>query len=232
MPAILSPSSLHHALPPDERPRERLKRHGPGVLTDAELLAVLLRTGTPGCNAVELGRKLLNEFNGLRGLFAAGADELRGVPGLGEVKAGQLQAILELAKREIAETLTREDVLNSPGTVKRYCSMALVHRDVECCMALYLDMRNRLIAAPMLSEGTLGQTAVYPREIVRSALRMHAAAVILAHNHPSGNPEPSEADLALTRQVKNALALVDIRLLDHIIVAGRVTTSLAERALV
>jgi len=225
-------SSLHDSVQPDERPRERLRRHGPGVLTDAELLAVLLRTGTRGCNAIELGRKLLKEFNGLRGLFAASTEELRAIPGLGDVKTGQLHAILELARREIAETLNRDDVLNTPGAVKQYCSLTLGHRDIECCMALYLDTRNRLIATTMLSEGTLAQTVVYPREIVRSALRLHAASVILSHNHPSGNPEPSDADERLTRQVKSALALVDIRLLDHIVVAGRITTSLAERGLV
>lgn len=224
-------TSLHATIEPDERPRERLRRHGPGVLTDAELLAVLLRTGTRGCNAIELGRKLLKEFNGLRGLFGASTDDLRVIPGLGEVKTGQLQAILELARREIAETLTRDDILNTPSAVKQYCSLALGHRDVECCMALYMDTRNRLIAASMLSEGTLAQTVVYPREIVRGALRLHAASVILSHNHPSGNPEPSDADQRLTKQVKSALALVDIRLLDHIVVAGRITTSLAERGL-
>jgi DNA repair protein RadC len=227
-----TPSSLLHSVQPDERPRERLLRHGPGVLTDAELLAILLRTGTRGCNAVELGRKLLQEFNGLRGLFAASTDDLRAIPGLGDVKTGQLHAILELARREIAETLNRDDVLNTPSAVKQYCSLTLGHRDIECCMALYLDTGNRLIASNMLSEGTLAQTVVYPREIVRGALRLHAASVILSHNHPSGNPEPSDADARLTKQVKSALALVDIRLLDHIVVAGRTTTSLAERGLV
>jgi DNA repair protein RadC len=228
-PIMASSTSLQHAVPLDERPRERLQRHGPSVLTDAELLAVLLRTGTAGCNAIELGRQLLARFNGLRGLFAASRDDLRTIDGLGEVKVGQLQAILELARREVAETLQREDVLTHPSAVKQYCSMALAHRQIECCLALYLDMRNRLIQVTTLSEGTLGQTMVYPREIVREALRVHAASVILTHNHPSGNPEPSPADERLTQHVKNALALVDIRLLDHIIVAGTVTTSLAER---
>ncbi|OVZ54146.1 hypothetical protein CDO44_27225 [Pigmentiphaga sp. NML080357] len=229
--SIATPS-LQAALPPEERPRERLLRHGPGVLTDAELLAVLLRTGTPGCNAVELGRRLLAEFGGLRGLLAASRDELRRVRGLGEVKAGQLQAILELARRELAETLSRGDALSNPGDVRRYCATTLAHRQVECCMALYLDARNRLITSELLSQGTLAQATVYPREIVRAALRHHAASVILAHNHPSGNPEPSQADEHLTRHVRNALALVDVRLLDHIIVAGRQTTSLAERGIV
>ncbi len=224
-------SSLQTGLSPDERPRERLLRHGPGVLTDAELLAILLRTGIRGCNAIELGRKLLTEFGGLRGLFGATRAELRRVPGLGEVKAGQLQAIMELARREIAETLSRDDVLGNPGDVKRYCAASLAHRDIECCMALYLDARNHLITTEMLTQGTLAQATVYPREIVRAALRHHAASVILAHNHPSGNPEPSQADEHLTRHVKSALALVDIRLLDHIIVAGKQTTSLAERGL-
>jgi DNA repair protein RadC len=224
-------TTLQTSLPPEERPRERLLRHGPGVLTDAELLAVLLRTGTPGCNALELGRRLLTEFGGLRGLFSTSQGELRRIPGLGDVKAGQLQAILELARREIAETLSRDDVLGNPDAVKRYCATCLAHREIECCMALYLDTRNRLIACESLSEGTLAQATVYPREIVRAALRLHAASVILTHNHPSGNPEPSQADEHLTRHVKNALQLVDVRLLDHIIVAGTQVTSLAQRGL-
>lgn len=228
---MLPTSSLQASLAPEERPRERLMRHGPAVLTDAELLAVLLRTGTAGCNALELGRKLLADFGGLRGLFSAPAAELRRTPGLGSVKTGQLQAILELARREIAETLQRDDVMSHPEAVRRYCATALAHLDIECCLALYLDARNRLIISEMLTTGTLAQAAVYPREIVRAALRHHAASVILTHNHPSGNPEPSQADEHLTRHVKSALQLVDIRLLDHIIVAGRQTTSLAERGL-
>ncbi|VCU69955.1 hypothetical protein PIGHUM_02021 [Pigmentiphaga humi] len=229
MPAATT--SLQTALPPDERPRERLLRHGPAVLTDAELLAVLLRTGTRGCNAIELGRRLLAEFGGLRGLFAASRDDLRRVPGLGAAKASQLQAILELARRELDETMRRGDALSNPADVRRYCATALSHLHIECCLALYLDARNRLIASEMLSQGTLSQAAVYPREIVRAALRLHAAAVILAHNHPSGNADPSQADEHLTRHVRGALSLVDVRLLDHIIVAGGRTTSLAERGL-
>jgi len=229
-PQVATPP-LNAALPPEERPRERLLRHGPEVLTDAELLAVLLRTGTPGCNAIELGRRLLAEFGGLRGLLAASGDELRRVRGLGAVKVGQLQAVLELARRELAETLARGDAMTRPDDVRRYCATTLAHRQVECCMALYLDARHRLIVSELLSQGTLAQATVYPREIVRAALRHHAAAVILAHNHPSGNPEPSRADEHLTQHVRNALALVDVRLLDHIIVAGRQTLSLAERGL-
>ncbi|GAA4339420.1 DNA repair protein RadC [Pigmentiphaga soli] len=229
---MLRTTSPQAALPPEEQPRERLLRHGPGVLTDAELLAVLLRTGTPGCNALELGRALLTRFGGLRGLFAAPRHELRKIPGLGDVKTGQLQAILELARREIGETLQRDDVMDHPEAVRRYCATTLAHREVECCLALYLDTRNRLIAGEMLSEGTLAQATLYPRELVRAALRHHAAAVILAHNHPSGNPDPSQADEQLTRHVRSALLLVDVRLLDHLIVAGRQITSMAERGLV
>lgn len=228
---IAAPAVPLAAMPPEERPRERLLRHGPTVLTDAELLAVLLRTGTRGCNAIELGRRLLTQFGGLRGLFGASRDELRGVLGLGEVKAAQLQAILELARRELAEEIHRGDALSRPDHVRRYCSATLAHRRIECCMALYLDARNCLITSEILSQGTLAQAAVYPREIVRAALRHHAASVILAHNHPSGNAEPSQADEHLTRHVRAALALVEVRLLDHIIVAGGQTTSLAERGM-
>jgi DNA repair protein RadC len=216
-------------LPADMLPRERLLDHGPDALSDAELLAVLLRTGVAGCNAIDLGRALLARFGGLRGLFTAPAHELLTVAGVGPTKASQLLAALELSRRQLAEAITRTDALTQPDLVKRYCAATLAHRDIECCIALYLDTRNRLIGSEELARGTIDQAAVYPREVVRAALRHHASSVILAHNHPSGVAEPSRADENFTRCVRDALALVDIRLLDHIIVAGQTTVSLAER---
>jgi len=212
----------------EERPRERLLKHGAAVLTDAELLAVMLRTGTARQNAIALGRALLDRFGGLRALLAASPGELGGMPGLGDAKISQLLAVRELGRRSLEEELVRDCALDHPEQVKRYCAFQLADRAVEHCLALYLDNRYRLIATEEVSRGTLSQTSVYPREVVRSALRHHAAALILAHNHPSGNSQPSAADHALTRHLKAALALVDVRLLDHLVVSGSQTVSLAE----
>jgi len=215
-------------LPADERPRERLLRHGAAVLTDAELLAIMLRTGTARQNAVALGYALLTRFGGLRALLAATPEELGSMPGLGSAKISQLLAVRELGRRALEEGLVRDCALDHPEQVKRYCTAQLADRTVEHCLALYLDNRYRLIVAEEVSRGTLSQTPVYPREIVRAALRHHAAALILAHNHPSGDSRPSAADHALTRQLKAALALVDVRLLDHLVIAGNQAVSLAE----
>lgn len=211
-----------------ERPRERLLRHGAGSLQDAELLAIALRTGIPGLNVVDLSRRLLERFSGLRGLLGATPDELMAVPGLGAAKACTLVALLELARRAIEEDLTRSDPLRHPSQVKQYCMTALGHRHVEHCIALYLDNQLRVIATGELARGTLSQASVYPREVVREALRHHAAALIVAHNHPSGLAEPSAADRGFTQQLKQALALVDIKLIDHLIVAGAAVISMAE----
>lgn len=216
-------------LPPEaERPRERLLRHGAAVLTDAEILAVMLRTGTAGCDAVTLGRTLLARFGGLRALLSAGRDELLAIPGLGNAKICQLLAVMELARRALEEELVRGCALDQPARVKQYCSSVLGHRTVEHCLALYLDSQYRLIASEDIARGTLTQASVYPREVVRAALGHHAAALILAHNHPSGVSHASAADHRLTQHLKQALALVDIRLLDHLIVAGGQAVSLAE----
>jgi len=214
--------------PLDERPRERLLRRGAAVLTDAELLALMLRTGTAGCDAVGLGRALLSRFGGLRLLLSASHDDLLAIPGLGSAKICQLLAVLELARRAMAEDLSRGSALNQPALVKQYCTAALGHRTVEHCLALYLDNQLRLIACEDVARGTLTQASVYPREVVRSALEHHAAALILAHNHPSGAGQASLADQMLTRHLKQALALVDVRLIDHLIVAGTQVVSLAE----
>jgi DNA repair protein RadC len=215
----------------DERPRERLLRHGAAVLTDAELLAIVLRTGTPGRPVVTLARDILAHFGGLRGLFCAGSEALGRVHGLGAAKSCQLLSVLELARRAMREELVAGSALDQPGRVKQYCVALLGHHEIEHCVALYLDNRLRLVATAEVARGTLSQASVYPREVVRDALRHHAAALILAHNHPSGLALPSAADERLTRHLKQALALVDVRLLDHLIVAGGVALSMAEQGL-
>ena len=223
-----STMSLPSDLPQHERPRERLLRHGAASLRDAELLALALRTGTRQHTAIEMGNRLMQKYGGLRGLFSASPQELMTLPGLGAAKAGSLTAVLELARRVTEEQLTREHVLSQPARVKQYFQLALAHRTIEHCLALYLDSQLNLVATGELARGTLNQASVYPREVVREALRHHAAALILAHNHPSGMAQPSEADRAFNQRLKQALALVDIRLIDHLIVAGNSVVSMAE----
>lgn len=216
-----------HAKP--ERPRERLLAHGAQVLTSPELLAIILRTGLRGTDAVTLARRLMDEFGGLRALLSADAQTLLGKSGLGMAKTCELLAINELNRRALEEDMKTGHALDQPQRVKHYCTAKLGHLSVEHCMALYLDSQFRLITSEEISRGTLTQASVYPREVIKAGLKHHAAALILAHNHPSGIAEPSEADLNLTRHLKNALALVDIRLLDHLIVTGTGAISLAER---
>lgn len=222
---------LPRDLPPHERPRERLLRLGAQSLRDAELLALALRTGMRGRTAVDMGDLLLQRYGGLRGLFGATPQDLMSQPGLGAAKAGVLAAILELARRAAEEQMMRRQNMPDAAQVKRYFRTALSHRDVEHCMALYLDSQLNLIASGELARGTLAQASVYPREVVREALRHHAAALILAHNHPSGAARPSQADREFSQRLKQALALVDIRLVDHVIVAGDTTVSMAELGL-
>ncbi len=217
--------------PAAERPRERLLALGAGVLSDAELIALFLRTGIPGKSAVELARELLSAFGGLRGLLSADQAALRAVRGLGSAKLAQLVAVLELARRSLAEEIRARSALTSPQAVRDYLRLALGTREHEVFVSLFLDAQHRVIAAEELFRGTLTQTSVYPREIVKAALKANAAAVIFAHNHPSGVAEPSQADELLTRQLKEALAMVDVKVLDHFIVAGRSTLSFAERGL-
>jgi DNA repair protein RadC len=211
-----------------ERPRERLLAKGAQSLSDAELLAVVLRTGIRGKSAVELGRDLLARFKGLSGLFGA---DLSHVKGLGPAKRAQFEAAIELARRSIEERLTKEPVLTSPGAVRDYLKLALGRREHEVFVCIWLDAQHRVIGYHEPFEGTLTQTSVYPREIVKAALSRNAAAVIFAHNHPSGAAQPSQADELLTRNLKEALALVEIKVLDHFIVAGSQAISFAERGL-
>jgi len=212
-----------------ERPRERLLAHGPQVLTSAELLAIILRTGIAGCDVVTLSHRLIGHCGGLRGLLATDAAGLLALPGLGQAKVCEILAISELGRRALEEELRVGSALDQPARVKQYCATRLAHLEIEHCVALYLDSRFRLIACDEVSRGTLSQAPVYPREVVKAALRHHAAAIILAHNHPSGVAEPSQADLALTRHLHKALALVDVRLLDHLIVTRNAAISLAEQ---
>lgn len=220
--------SLPQDLLEHERPRERLLRHGADSLRDAELLALALRTGTRGRSAIDMGNLLIQHFGGLRGLFAASPQDLMSLSGLGAAKACSLAAVLELARRVTEEKLTRQHVMSQPSHVKQYCQTALSHRTIEHCLALYLDNQLNLIATGELARGTLNQASVYPREVVREALRHHAGAIILAHNHPSGVAQPSDADLQFTSHLRQALALVDVRLVDHLIVAGHQVVSMAE----
>lgn len=213
----------------NERPRERLLAYGPSALTSPELLAIILRTGVPGCDAVALGHALIQQFNGLRGLLSADAHSLMQVRGMGKAKTCELLAVSELARRSLGEALMTGQCLNRPDKVKQFCAAHLAHLKIEHCMALFLDSQHRLICHETLSRGTLSQASVYPREVVKAALTHHAASVILTHNHPSGVREPSQADLALTRHLRNALQLIDVKLLDHIIVTPDFVISLAER---
>ena len=217
--------------PEDERPRERLLPQGPQVLSDAELVALFLRTGTAGRTALDVGREAPARFGGLSGLLAAAPTELTSIPGLGPAKSAQLQAVLELARRSLREDVRRDTALNSPGAVRDYLRLTLGRREHEVFVALFLDAQNRLLVAEELFRGTLTQTSVYPREVVKRALAVNAAAVIFAHNHPSGVAEPSRSDEMLTASLRQALALVDVRVLDHLIVAGPATVSFAERGL-
>lgn len=214
--------------PADQRPRERLIKHGPKALSDAELLAVFLRVGVTGKSAVDLGRDMVGHFGSLNGLFSASLADFSALNGLGPAKFAQLQAVLELAKRAIGEELQSGVTLNSPQAVKQYLQLFLGSKPYESFVVLFLDVKNRLIAAEELFRGTLTHASVYPREIVKASLAHNAASILLAHNHPSGTPEPSSADQTLTQSLKQALALVDIRVLDHFIVAGRHVYSFAE----
>jgi DNA repair protein RadC len=218
--------------PESERPREKLLKNGAAYLSDAELLALFLRTGMVGKSAVDLARELLMRFDSLTGLFAANQTAFCQVPGMGPAKYAQLQAVLEMARRALAEELKSGDAMNSPKSVRDYLRLSLEGKKHEIFVGIFLDAQNRAIAAEELFNGTLTQTSVYPREVVKRALHHNAAAMIFAHNHPSGVAEPSQADEILTQSLKQALALVDVKVLDHFIVGGGTAMSFAERGLI
>jgi DNA repair protein RadC len=214
--------------PSHERPRERLISEGAAALSDAELLAIFLRVGVKGKSAVELARDMLVHFGSLHALFGASLTDFSKVHGLGAAKYAQLQAVIELARRTIEEELETGCPLNSPQSVKHYLRLIFSSKTHESFLVLFLDVKNRLIGSKEMFRGTLTHTSVYPREVVKEALACNAASVMLAHNHPSGTPEPSESDLLLTRALSLALALVDVRILDHFVVAGHQVHSFAE----
>lgn len=219
-------------LPPDARPREKLIARGAAALGDAELLAILLRTGLAGKNVLTLAQELIERFGGIAGLLQTSAADLRAVKGLGgTAKRAELIAVLELARRALAQQLRERALLSSPQAVKDYLRLHLGARAHEVFAVIFLDTQNRLLAMEELFRGTLAESSVYPREVALRALHHHAAAVVLAHNHPSGSLQVSEADRAITRHLQSALALLDIRVLDHIIVTADGTRSMAEAGL-
>lgn len=217
--------------PTNERPREKLLSLGSHRLSDAELLAIFLRTGRRGHSAVDLARQLLSEFGSLNALCAADRRRVCAVPGLGAAKFAQLQAALELARRALKDQLSERDVLGSPREVRDYLRITLQHLEYESFLGIFLDTRNRVIASEELARGSLLSASVYAREVVKQALAHNAAAIIFAHNHPTGSAEPSTADTSLTAALTQALALVDVKVLDHFIVAGDAIIGFKERGL-
>ncbi|MEZ0246313.1 MAG: DNA repair protein RadC [Methylophilaceae bacterium] len=217
--------------PEGERPREKLLSQGSQALSDAELLAIFLRVGVVGKSAVDLARDLLTQFGSLNGIFYATRDALTAVHGMGDSKYVQVQAIFEMARRALSEQMRQRDALTSPQQVRDYLCLKLGGMTREVFVVLFLDAQNRVMAQEELFAGTLTQTSVYPREVVKRALHHNSAAVIFAHNHPSGVAEPSRADELLTKTLKDALALVDVRVLDHFVIAGNMALSFAERGL-
>lgn len=217
--------------PVDERPREKLLAQGPAALTDAELLAIFLRTGVKGRSAVDLARDLLTEFGDLRALMLAGRERFCAGKGLGEAKYVQLQATLEISRRHLLSALQRGEALTSPESTRLYLAGQLREREREVFACLFLDNHHRVLAYEELFFGTLDGASVHPREVVRRVLNVNAAAVIFAHNHPSGIAEPSRADEYITRRLKEALSLIDVRVLDHMIIGDGDVVSLAERGI-
>lgn len=217
--------------PEAERPREKLLQRGAQALTDAELLAIFLRTGTKGLTAIDLAYNLLNEFSSLRNLFNASLEDFSKARGIGPAKYVQLQAVLEMSRRHLNETIKKQCVISSPQDTRHYLKSQLRDRPYEVFAALFLDNRHQVITFKELFRGTIDGASVYPREVVKQALEHNAAAIIIAHNHPSGIAEPSQADEHITQRLKKALGVVDIRLLDHLIIGDGDIVSFAERGI-
>jgi len=217
--------------PVAERPREKLLEKGASALSDAELLAIFLRTGIAGKTAVDLARDLITDYGGLRSLLEADYNQFCEAPGLGLAKYTQLQAILEMSRRHLRETLQRGAALENTQQTRDYLSSELRGYEHEVFSCLFLDNRHRVLEFEELFQGTINSATVHPREVVKKALKHNAAAVILAHNHPSGVSEPSQADISITKHLKTALSMVDVRLLDHFVIGDGESVSLAERGL-
>lgn len=218
-------------LPADARPREKLLQRGAAALADAELIALLLRTGLPGVSVLQLAQQILDHCGGMPGLLRAGVDDLKSIKGLGPAKRAELVAVFELARRALSQKLETRPVFENPAQLKSYVKLQLGGREHEVFAVLFLDAQHRLIRLEEMFRGTLTQTSVYPREIAKRALELHAGAVVLAHNHPSGAAEPSRSDESLTQTLKGALALIDVRVLDHLVVGAGDAVSFAERGL-
>ncbi|PLZ01215.1 hypothetical protein CY652_16850 [Burkholderia sp. WAC0059] len=210
-----------------DMPRERLRDAGPGALSDVELIALLLGTGLPGHNVFDVARSLLERFGGLRAMLDAQPEEFAGLRGIGPARAAQLQAVIELARRALEEKVRERPLVDSPGAVEDYLRLRIGGRSHEVFVGLFLDVRHRLIRAEECSRGSLTRMAVYPREIVRRALMLNAASLIVAHNHPSGAVKPSASDRRLTRVLRDTLALIDVQLVDHLVIGAHDTFSFA-----
>ncbi|MDH5540381.1 MAG: DNA repair protein RadC [Rhizobacter sp.] len=217
--------------PANARPRERLLSLGPSALADAELIALLLRTGLPGLSVLQLAQQMLDRFGGLAGLLHAGPAELKQVKGLGPAKRAEMAAVIELARRSLVQELAAKPVFDAPAKVKDYLRLQLGAQEHEVFCVMFLDSQSRLLRFEEMFRGTLTQTSVYPREVLKRALEWQAASVIFAHNHPSGVAEPSRADEFLTQSLKSALAMIDVRVLDHLVVGQGPVVSFAERGL-
>jgi DNA repair protein RadC len=218
-------------IPADARPREKLLAHGAASLADAELIALLLRTGFKGCSVLQLAQQMLDHFGGMQGLLHAQAADLKKIKGLGPAKRAEIAAVVELARRALAQALKEQPVFDVPAKVKHFLQLQLGAREFEVFAVMFLDTHNRLLGFEEMFRGTLTQTSVYPREVVKRALDLGAGAVILAHNHPSGAAEPSKADEYITQTLQSALKLIDVRVLDHLVVGHHDVVSFAERGL-
>jgi DNA repair protein RadC len=218
-------------IPADARPREKLLASGASALADAELIALLLRTGLKGTSVLQLAQQLLDHFGGMQGLLHAQASDLKRIKGLGPAKRAEIAAVVEIARRALQQEFAHRPVFDAPATVKSYLRLQLGGRGFEVFAVMFLDSQSRLLRFEEMFRGSLTQTSVYPREVVKRALDLHAGAVILAHNHPSGAAEPSRADEYLTQTRKSALQLVDVRVLDHMVIGQSDVVSMAERGL-